>query len=174
VIEVREVSGHEFDAVGELIVRAWREGYREVMPADFLATMSATERAEVMRGIVARGVHRLRVAVEDERILGMIVYGPCRDQPGIGEVVALNVDPGAWRRGAGGALLAHATAGLATDFPQAVLWAVVGNERARVFYEKRGWTRTGVTRIEDWRGTLIEDECYRRTLRSTSPMEGAG
>lgn len=165
MIEIREVETDQFEALGHVIARAWQEGYRDLLPADFLARMSADERAEMMRRIVQHGVHQLRIATHHDRVVGMVVYGPYRDEPALGEVVALNVDPAAWGGGVGGALLEHATGALARDYQEARLWALVGNDRAGLFYEKRGWERQGVTKTDDWWGTILEDELFAKKLR---------
>jgi GNAT superfamily N-acetyltransferase len=64
----------------------------------------------------------------------------------VGELYAIYVDPGWWSAGAGRALLTAALNGLrATGFPDAVLWTLAGNTRARRFYERAGFTPDGTT-----------------------------
>ena len=66
-------------------------------------------------------------------MVGFVAAGHARgdDEFGMGEVYAINVDPPAWGRGAGRALLAAATASLDARFAVSILWVVDGNQRAR-------------------------------------------
>ncbi|MBA2255174.1 MAG: GNAT family N-acetyltransferase [Chloroflexi bacterium] len=60
----------------------------------------------------------------------------------------LYVDPEAWGSGAAGALHDHAVEALrAAGITMARLWVLEHNQRARRFYERRGWRPDGSTRI---------------------------
>ena len=60
---------------------------------------------------------------------------------GVGEVVALYVDPAHQGRSMGSALLARGVEGLiAQGCTRATLWTFAGNPRSRGFYEHEGWT----------------------------------
>ncbi len=163
-IVIRRAGPTDAEAIGLLVVRAWREGYKDLMPADFLATMSANERAATMLRLMAQDDRTLCVASDETGLVGMVIFGPSREEEGSGEVVALNVDPRAWRRGVGSSLLRHSSDALRRDHPEALLWALVGNERARSFYEAHGWSRDGTRKTEEWWGVPLNDECYRRRL----------
>ena len=70
---------------------------------------------------------------------------------------AINVDPPAWGGGAGGALLAAATAWLDARFAVSILWVVDEQRSARArFYERAGWSLDGATRIESYGGADVE------------------
>jgi ribosomal protein S18 acetylase RimI-like enzyme len=73
-------------------------------------------------------------------VLGFCAAGHARgdDELGLGELYALNVDPAAWGRGAGRALLAAATTWLDARFRSSILWVLEANPRARRLYEARG------------------------------------
>jgi len=67
----------------------------------------------------------------------------------MGEIYALYVDPGRYRGGVGRLLMAHARRRLKDQgFDAAVLWVLLGNERAASFYEREGWIADGATRQE--------------------------
>jgi ribosomal protein S18 acetylase RimI-like enzyme len=75
------------------------------------------------------------------------------------------VDPDAWGRGFGQALLLAATDALSeAGFREALLWVHPGNERARAFYERFGWGSDGGQRQEEVLGVLVPEVRYRRPL----------
>ena len=67
---------------------------------------------------------------------------------GEGFLRTLYVLPPHWREGIGSALHDHALRRLATlGFAEARLWTLAENTAGRRFYERRGWTETGATRV---------------------------
>jgi GNAT superfamily N-acetyltransferase len=90
---------------------------------------------------------QVMVAEESGRIVGVAGAGPARDSDlgsRAGELYALYVAPASWGGGHGTALHQEAIRHLAKGgFDRAVLWVLEGNERARRFYESRGWVDEG-------------------------------
>jgi ribosomal protein S18 acetylase RimI-like enzyme len=85
-------------------------------------------------------------------VVGFVTFGPSRDPDtvGMGEVYALYVDPGRYEGGVGRMLMAHARRRLKGEgFEAAVLWVLLGNERAASFYEREGWEPDGAVREEE-------------------------
>jgi GNAT superfamily N-acetyltransferase len=79
-----------------------------------------------------------------------------------GELYALNVHPDHWRGGIGTALLQYVHAGLEDlGFRNAILWMHPGNERARRFYEARGWRDDGAERDIEIFGITVPITRYR-------------
>ena len=69
---------------------------------------------------------------------------------GMGEIYALYVDPGRYEGGVGRMLMAHARRRLKEQgFEAAVLWVLIGNDRAASFYEREGWRPDGAVREEE-------------------------
>jgi GNAT superfamily N-acetyltransferase len=66
------------------------------------------------------------------------------DEPATGEVTALYVDPAAWRRGAGRALMDAAGAELRDEgCDEVVVWVLEGNHDALAFYAALGFAPDG-------------------------------
>jgi ribosomal protein S18 acetylase RimI-like enzyme len=85
-------------------------------------------------------------------VIGFVTFGPSRDEDtvGLGEIYALYVDPGRYEAGVGRMLMAHARRRLKEQgFGAAVLWVLLGNERAASFYEREGWEPDGAVREEE-------------------------
>lgn len=96
--------------------------------------------------------------------VGVVLTGPDPDEPAAGHLARLYVLPAHWGRGVGTRLYRTAMDDLtARRFPEATLWVLEGNDRARRWYERLGW------RLSDGRKTTyapagIEDVQYRIAL----------
>jgi ribosomal protein S18 acetylase RimI-like enzyme len=107
---------------------------------------------------------RAYVAVACGRVLGVVLSGPDPEEPGVGHLARLYVDPACWGRGIGTQLYVAALRDLTgRNFPEATLWGLEANRRARSWYESLGW------RLSDKRKTTyapagIDDVQYRLTL----------
>lgn len=154
-------------AVATVHVRAWQGGYRGLIADQYLDSLRAEDRApRYTFGSADPNAPETVVAEVDGVVRGFATIGPCGELgPEIGELLALHVDPLAWGTGAGRALIADARARLvARGFTEAVLWVLVGNERAQRFYRIDGWRPEDVKRtVEIW-GVEIFDERFRRPL----------
>ena len=132
----------------------WREGYREIVSAEKLADLPV----ERWRHEVGVGLRRpvddafTYVAEIDGEFAGYCyVAAPSREAdvgPKTAELVAMYVDPGHWRQGAGEALMNAAMGRLAElPYSEVVLWTFRENERAIAFYERQGWAPDGGEKI---------------------------
>jgi GNAT superfamily N-acetyltransferase len=166
---VREALPSDPSAMAALHLRAWRATYAGILPDSFLAGLKIEEREAMWRRSVtepdrAPAERVILVAEADGTLLGLASAGHARgdDELGLGEVYSINVDPPAWGRGAGRALLAAATAWLDGRFPVSILWVVDRNQRARSMYERAGWGADGAQKIETYDGASVSNYRYRR------------
>ncbi|HEY2778511.1 MAG TPA: GNAT family N-acetyltransferase [Gaiellaceae bacterium] len=84
------------------------------------------------------------------------------------ELYAIYVHPDQWGTGVGQALLERAERELAETCDVAELTCMVGNARARRFYERNGW-ELGETLVEPHFGGEPTEVCrYRKRLSSSS------
>jgi len=135
-VTIRPMTVEDTAAVGVVHVRAWQAAYRGAMPDDYLDALRAEDRANMWRSIVEAdrpGIQRKVIEVETG-IVGFAVYGVEQgtvDDPAVGELIAINLDPDHWRQRLGRTLLRHVTAELADlGYRRAVLWVVAENTRA--------------------------------------------
>ncbi|GHG24990.1 MULTISPECIES: GNAT family N-acetyltransferase [Amycolatopsis] len=153
---IRPATVADAEAIGEVHVRSWQAAYEGLIPADFLARLSASSRAAAWARRIGGG-GRVLVAEEDGVIAGFAAFGPSH-------LYALYLLPEFWGRGLGRALHDRAVEEMSGE--SAVLWVLATNERAKAFYVRQGWVDDDARQtetIDDGRVTL-EEMRYRRRL----------
>lgn len=160
MIEVREATIDDADAIADAHIDGWRVGYRGVVADQYLnAEDFHTIRRERWRAWTWQTEPEVKifvVSVADD-VVGFGLVGPERpqdtaepaepdtDEPR-GEVYAFYLHPRSWGSGAAAVLMSRCMEYLAElGLGTAVLWVLRDNPRARAFYEKMGWTPTGRT-----------------------------
>ena len=154
VIEVRDATLDDADAIATVHIDGWRAGYRGIVPDDYLDSEDfATSRRDRWREWTWQTTigSRLFVVNIHDRLVGFGYAGPerlgqdaDRDGPTRGEVYAFYLHPSAWGSGGAGALMSRCEEFLRDEgYGSAVLWVLRDNPRARAFYEKAGWSFTG-------------------------------
>jgi ribosomal protein S18 acetylase RimI-like enzyme len=165
---IRPATVADAAAIGTMHVRAWRVGYRGIMPDAYLDDLQPAQREAMWRDLLGRDDpdRHCLVLEHDGRLVGSAAFGPSRDAATAdGELYSLNVDPDEWGRGHGGRLLREVADGLrAAGYPEAVLFVVVENARARRLYESDGWTVDGAPVTEEVLGVEVREVRYRRIL----------
>lgn len=111
---------------------------------------------------------RAYVATTGARLVGVVLVGPDPDEPEAGHLARLYVHPACWGRGVGTRLYTTAVRDLAArGFPEATLWVLEANTRARHWYERLGWRLTG-KRKTTYAPAGIDDVQYRFTLAAVA------
>jgi ribosomal protein S18 acetylase RimI-like enzyme len=164
---IRRAEPGDEEAVARVHVRSWQVAYRGLLPDDYLDRLSPSDRAA--RYTFAEndpGSPHTTVAVGEDGICGFTTTGPCRDadKEGAGELYAIYVHPDRWSRGIGRLLIEDARSRLSRDgFSEAVLWVLVGNERAQRFYRTDGWVPDDQRRLQDVHGITVDEVRYSRS-----------
>jgi GNAT superfamily N-acetyltransferase len=158
MITLRAARDADLDPIGRLHYRSRVDAYAGFLPPSALAFGSPDSMAEwwTERFRWERDDHRMTVAVDGDRIVGFSYLGP-DETPGVMILNAIHVDPAYVGHGVGKRLMVDALAHLGE---RAVLWVLAGNDRARRFYARGGWTFDGTTRVEDWGGVPVSQLRY--------------
>jgi GNAT superfamily N-acetyltransferase len=168
VLTVRAARPEDAAEVAGVHVRSWQVAYRGLLPDAYLDGLRAEDRARRYRfDRTGPDVPETIVAVDDGAVAGFATTGPAQpaDVLGAGELHALYVDPPLWGRGVGRRLIAEARARLrGHGWEQAVLWVLVGNDRAQRFYRMDGWWPDGTRRQQNVWGILVDEKHFRRAL----------
>ena len=159
-VGVRPARRADAAAVADIQVRAWRHGYRDLLPAAVLDEVTGPAAVETWRDRWAEAAaapptprHRLLVAVASDLVVGFAAHQPAEDPDlgaGTAELIALLVDPLHARTGHGSRLLA-ATADLLREdgFTTLVSWVFEADEVTRTFLGSAGWGPDGTARTLD-------------------------
>lgn len=159
-VSVRVAWADDAEAVAAVQVRAWRESYADLLPAEVLASLDHASMAEGWRRALAApgdARHRVLVALERNLVTGFVVTGPTTDPDhdpvATGELSDLTVDPHQRGSGHGSRLLTAAAETLEADrFTVAVSWLPVGDDARRAFLTGAGWAPDGAHRSLDLLG----------------------
>ncbi|MET8845589.1 GNAT family N-acetyltransferase [Amycolatopsis sp. NPDC004625] len=154
---VRAATVADAPAIGEIHVRSWQAAYDGLIPADFLARLSASSRATAWARRIGDGAGQVLVAEDDGIVVGFAAFGPS-------QLYALYLLPEFWGRGLGRVLHDRVVENMTGD--SAVLWVLATNERAKAFYVRQGWVDDDARQtetVDDGRVTL-EEMRYRRRL----------
>ncbi|MEU0789323.1 GNAT family N-acetyltransferase [Amycolatopsis sp. NPDC005961] len=153
---IRDATVADAQAIGEVHVASWQAAYEGLIPADFLAGLSAEPRAAAWARQIRDG-GRVLVAEDDGVVAGFAAFGP-------GQLYALYLLPEFWGRGLGRALHDRVVEELPGD--SAILWVLSTNERAKAFYVRQGWVDDGATQTEtiDEGRVTLEERRFRRSL----------
>jgi len=140
-------------------------GFRHVFPPDRYAFPEEAVRADWVSAL-ANPDGETYLGFEGGEAVGVVSISG-------GVIQTLYVTPESWGQGVGGTLHDFALDRLReTGIQEARLWTLAENRRARTFYEKRGWTLTGRTRLVPFPPHPTDVECSRSTSRSNSDRPG--
>jgi GNAT superfamily N-acetyltransferase len=149
--------------VAEVQLRAWRERYADLLPAEALPTGDPAEvgaaAAQWQRSMQRPGDARNRVlvALDRQRVVGLAVTQPAADPDcdpvADAELAELAVHPDERRRGHGSRLLQAAVDTARADrFGRLVCWLVASDDPTRAFLSGAGWAPDGAHRTLDLTG----------------------
>lgn len=166
-MDFRVAGPDDAEGVARAHVDGWQWGYRGLMPDAHLDGLDWTDRLDRWQATLRDpGPTRTHVAVADGRICGLVHSGPVRDNDlvpaAFHEVYSLYVSAQASGRGAGARLLALGVGGAPPTSPGTVVWVLVGNARARTFYERHGFVLDGASKEYEWGGVSLSDVRMRR------------
>ena len=166
-VTVRAATIGDTEAIARVHARSWQAAYRGIVGAAFLDGLSDEVWVDRWRTIFTEPQDGARTLVQDEgEVTGFARIGPVRDPdppgPGWDEVYAIYLDPSAWGRGAGSALLAAALETVTGDVPGVSLWVLRDNARARAFYERHGFEPDGLAQEITIDGRPVPEVRYRR------------
>lgn len=136
---VRPASARDAKAIAEIHVSTWQSTYEDLMPAEYLKTMTVEKRQSYWREAIEYSEPQLLVALEGDKVVGFVGFDRSRDagtKSSVGEIWALYVAPAHWGNGAGIALWDGAREGLKEEgCTQVTMWVLLKNERALRFCE---------------------------------------
>lgn len=131
-ITLRSATDDDVEAVAAVWHRGWADGHAGHVPAG----LHAHRTLDHFRALVPSRVPTTTVAVSGDEVIGFVTV---HDD----EVEQVYVDASARGSGTAATLLDRGEALVGQTYDRAWLAVVAGNERARRFYERRGWVDAG-------------------------------
>ena len=164
-MQIESTTLEDCHGIAETHVESWRGAYKDILPAQYLASLSVAEREEMWRRMVERQPSHLLVARDAGQVVGFVAFGASRDEDAPAdraEVWAIYVRPAFWSVGAGRQLwLAAKRQILAEGYKTVSLWVVADNQRAIRFYESAGFVAEPESRKQfELGGALLEEVRY--------------
>jgi ribosomal protein S18 acetylase RimI-like enzyme len=147
-------------AIAAVQVRAWRQDYAGLLPADVLEGLDVEAFASAWAASLSApkdARNRVLVALERSTVRGFAETGPAADPDldpiATGELSDLTVDPATTRQGHGSRLLQACADTLRADrFGTAVCWLASTDDVRREFLLGAGWAADGAHRELDLHG----------------------
>lgn len=157
---IRPADADDAERVAAVYVPSWRATYQHLLPSEALASLDEGAWAARFRSQRDPGRTTL-VAFRRGHAVGMVSFGPDREDPAYGEIYAIYVLPGSQGKGVGRNLLEAALARLASGNVR--VWCAEANARARDGYSHRGFVADGGVGTYDVAGHSVPTVRY--TLR---------
>jgi GNAT superfamily N-acetyltransferase len=144
----RDATAGDIERIAEIHVASWRAAYRGLIADEALDDRTVAKRIDHWKGWLEDpelAGHRLYVIEDDSGIKGFAFAGPSddadMDAATTVNVGALYLDPDARGGGLGRALLDHVLWDFASrGFRTATLYVLIGNDTAKRFYARLGWS----------------------------------
>lgn len=148
-MQIRRVRLEDVAAVAEVHVRTWQAAYQHVFGAERLAGIDPSARERFARRFATDADYDAFVAEDDGRIVGFVACGTAEGEAQQRELFAIYVLPEAWGTAAAPGLMRAAVEAMRDrGAPDAILWVLDDNPRARRFYEREGWRADGTAESE--------------------------
>jgi GNAT superfamily N-acetyltransferase len=171
-VRIRAAEPSDAREIAEVHVRGWRWGYRDLLPAEVLDSLSVERRehgwVEILNSLPSDAT--VFVALEGDRIVGFAGVGPSGDDDApeaTGELSSLYIEEEVAGTGVGRALMESVlTFSRDAGYRELTLWVLERNSRARHFYEAAGLRPDGAAKQEMHPvvPVLLEEVRYRRSL----------
>ena len=138
---VRPAEAPDAAAIAHVHVATWRSAYGELLPAEFLASLSERQYEERWARSLRDASARVYVAENADGVVGFASGGPERagEAEFSGELYAIYVLQDAQGRGHGRRLVQAVVAGVRElGLKDMIVWVLRDNTSARKFYERLG------------------------------------
>jgi len=171
-MNIRQAIEADATAIAKIHIETWQHAYRGQVPDAFLDNLPSSigARTKKWKETIAKTERGLRLLVAEDhgKITGFCIVNRCRDDDmdeNTGELGAIYIDPASMKQGAGSALMEQSLQFLKEEgFTKATLWVLSSNEKARKWYESRGWKLEGKTKVDDRGEVQLHEIRYQITL----------
>lgn len=139
-ITIRPAHLADMDAIGEIVAESWQHTFHDLLPRDFLLSITPEAQKARHERTFARGDVRYRIASKTGEVAGFASWGPGRD-PSFAmpyELYALYLRPRFERQGIGRRLLGSVISGVASSGGPGLYLTALAMNPNRAFYIRLG------------------------------------
>lgn len=171
-ILIRSAVLEDSEGIAKVHTRSWQSAYRGILPEEWLNNLKWQDRKERWdRQLPAKDSNDILVVINQQKeIIGFGSIGPVRDEDldpeETFEIYAIYLSPEYWRIGAGKKLLSALLDLIPSHIEQLTLWVLEANQRGRAFYENRGFTPDGASKMAEIGEYRRNEIRYRLKLSS--------
>lgn len=164
-VQIRLAHPGDGDGIGRVHVETWRTTYAGIVPADYLAELSAKKRGEFWENFILKADPDRFLLVAHSPETGIVGFAsggvPFHPVEGYsGEIYAIYTVKEFQGQGLGRRLMsAGADQLLKRDLRSMLVWVLAANAAARGAYEALGGTPIG-SKVDKISGTELEEICY--------------
>ncbi len=158
-MEFRVASLSDLNDISKLFHACWHISYINLLSADVRAEMTLENSKDLWRpSLLDPQGKETVVGILDSTIVSVFRIGADKDDPSLGHLFSLYVDPKLAGKGLGKTSLTEAAANLADrGFKSMSLWVFEKNTIARNLYQGFGFQLTGLTRVDErWKENEIK------------------
>ena len=147
------------DEVAEIFLKCLKVQYKGVLPDSVVDNFDFNDSKNLWKKSFENNIgYSFLGAFKSGKLVGFTKFGNDPEDSSFGYVASLYVDPHHAGHGYGAILMKTAIDALAT-FPKIRLWVFETNDRAIGLYEKLGFRKTGLTRVEaEWKTNQVQME----------------
>ena len=153
-ISIRPVRPEDAAALAQIMIAAWRSGFRGILSGDTIDKYTQFPPCqEMFTQLLASGAGTMYLAKGDGQPLGLLFW--LEEENRTARIEAILTCPEAWGKGIAAALMERCvTDAKAAGYDTLQVWPFAENHRAKRFYEKHRFLPTGNTRM----GDALEEE----------------
>ncbi len=166
---IRRALPEEAENLAELHVRTWQEAYEDLLPPDYLRSLTPSQRLPMWRQLLD-SPDRVAIFAADieNKMVGFSCGGVSNDQDAevtTGELWSIYLLREHWNKGIGKELHDVLLSELHTrGFEEATLWVMESNDRTRRWYVRQGWALDGSRKTDELWSAKISEVRYRRGI----------
>ena len=161
---IRTVKPGDETILAHIQTESWKAAFRDILAEDVLEKCTDLNRATAMYQTLLEEKKGHGYILEVEGKPHCIAYWDStreKDMPGYAEIICIHSLQDNWGKGYGGKMMDRLLSDIAAaGYKKVMLWVFVKNERARKFYEAKGFAATD--RIQPSFDT--EEICYEKSL----------
>jgi len=165
-LSIREAIPTDAEVIAKVLVETWQDAYLGLIPDDYLANLSISERTKVWKKNLTKKEDNTLTLIGcvENKVLAWASFGHSRDDDSDnkrGELWGIYVHPTAQGKKLGSMLMFEGIAFLKKKgYSSATLWVLTTNKKTRKYYEAKGWKIEGKVKIAPRKGFELHETRY--------------